>query len=99
MSDLTPYPPRKPSWAERQEQRQEAAAVRAAQLPAKGAAARIQAAAVAANVGLVSVELLTGLEVEAVKRQGPVLDERARVVVDTYTRLVTAELSRLAIGW
>jgi hypothetical protein len=41
---------------------------------------------------------LTALEVQAVKRQGPVMDERAKAIVDTYAGLVTTELARLTLG-
>jgi hypothetical protein len=68
-----------------------------AQVPAKVAAARIQAAAFAAHTGLVCTEILTSLEVQAVQRQGAVLDARARAIVDTYTGVVTTELSKLAL--
>ena len=77
--------------------RRTAAVVRGAQLPAKRATARIQAAAVAAHSGLVSAEILTALEVQAVKRQGPVMDDRARTIVDTFTGLVATELARLTL--
>ena len=77
--------------------RRSAAAVRNAQLPAKRAAARIQAAAVAAHSGLVCTEILTALEVQAIKRQGPLMDERAKAIVDTYAGLVTTELARLTL--
>lgn len=78
--------------------RREAAVIRSAQLPAKRAAARIQAAALAAHSGLVCVEALSALEVEAVKRQGAVIDQRAKAIVDTYAGLVTTELARLSLG-
>lgn len=77
--------------------RRGAAAVRNAQLPAKRATARIQAAAVAAHSGLVCTEILTALEVQAIKRQGPLMDERAKAIVDTYAGLVTTELARLSL--
>jgi hypothetical protein len=94
MSDLVPYRPRPLSRAARQE----AAEVRHAQLPAKRAAARIQAAAFAAHTGLICTEVLTALEVQAVKRQGAVIDERAKAIVDAYAGLVTTELARLSLG-
>lgn len=78
--------------------RRTAAVVRNAQLPAKQATARIQAAAVAAHSGLVCTEILTALEVQAIKRQGPLMDDRARAIVDTYAGLVTTELARLSLG-
>lgn len=71
--------------------------LRAAQLPAKRATARIQAAALAAHTGLICTETLTALEVQAVQRQGALLDARARAIVDTYAGLVTTELARLAL--
>ena len=77
--------------------RQEAASLRNSQLPAKRATARIQAAAVAAHSGLVCAEILTALEVQAVKRQGSVMDDRARAIVDSYAGLVTTELARLTL--
>lgn len=92
--DLTPYRDRALSRSGRQE----AAVVRQARLPAKRATARIQAAAVAAHSGLVCTEILTALEVQAVKRQGPVMDDRAKAIVDTYAGLVTTELARLTLG-
>lgn len=75
----------------------QAAERRAAQYPAKQAAARIQAAAFAAHTGLVCTEVLTALEVQAVQRQGAVLDARARAIVDCYAGLVTTELARLSL--
>jgi hypothetical protein len=78
--------------------RRTAAVIRDAQLPAKRATARIQAAAVAAHSGLVCTEILTALEVQAVKRQGPVMDDRAKAIVDTYAGLVTTELARMTLG-
>jgi hypothetical protein len=77
--------------------RRTVAVVRNAQLPAKRATARIQAAAVAAHSGLVCTEILTALEVQAIKRQGPLMDERAKAIVDTYAGLVTTELARLTL--
>lgn len=69
----------------------------AAQRPAKLAAARMQAAAFATHTGLVCTEVLTSLEVQAVNRQGAVLDARARAIVDCYAGLVTTELARLSL--
>ena len=92
-SDLILPPRRVPA----RQGRQEEAAVRQAQLPAKRAAARIQAAAIAAHAGLISTETLTAIEAAAVKRQGATMDERARAIVDTYAGLVTTELARLSL--
>ncbi len=78
--------------------RRTAAVVRDAQLPAKCATARIQAASIAAHSGLLSTEILTALEIQAVKRQGAVIDDRAKAIVDTYVGLITTELARLSLG-
>lgn len=80
------------------QERQEAVALRHEQLPAKCANVRVQAAAVVAHSGLTSVETLTALEIQAIKRHGSIIDERVRTIVDTYTGLVNAELARLALG-
>ena len=72
-------------------------AIRNAQLPAKRAAARIQAAAVAAHTGLICTETLTAIEAAAVKRQGATMDIRATAIVDTFAGLVTTELARLSL--
>jgi hypothetical protein len=93
-TDLIPY--RAHPLARRS--RKVAAALRAERLPAKRAAARIQAAALTAHVGLTSVETLTALEVETLRRQGAVIDNRARSIVDTYAGLVNTELARLSLG-
>jgi hypothetical protein len=69
----------------------------AEQLPAKRAAARVQAAAFAAHTGLVCTEVLTALEVQATQRQGAVMDARARAIVDSYSGLVCTELARLSL--
>lgn len=71
--------------------------LRDAQRPAKLASARVQASALAAHTGLICTEVLTNLEVQAVQRQGAVLDARAKGIVDTYAGLVTTELARLAL--
>lgn len=91
-SDLVPYSPRALTRAGRQE----AAALRADQLPAKRAATRIQAAALTASIGLSCVETLTALEVEALRRQGAVIDNRVRSIVDNYANLVNVELAKLS---
>jgi hypothetical protein len=92
-NDLIPYRPR----ALAREERQTAAVLRREQLPAKRAAARIQAASLTAHVGLTCVETLTALEVETLRRQGAVIDNRARSIVDTFAGLVNAELARLSL--
>ncbi len=68
-----------------------------AQMPAKRAAARIQAAAYTTHTALTCVEILTGLEQQAAERQGPMIDARARMLVDQYTGLCATELARLAM--
>jgi hypothetical protein len=80
------------------EQRRLSRDLAAAQLPAKRATARVQAAAFTAFTGLVCTEALTALEVQAVRRQGAVLDDRAKAIVDCYAGLVTTELARLSLS-
>jgi hypothetical protein len=93
-TDLTPYR----SFPLSRRERQTAAALRDAQLPAKCATARIQAASVAAHSGLICTEILTAIEVQAVRRQGAIMDDRAKAIVDTFAGLVTTELARLSLG-
>lgn len=93
-SDLVPYRPRSLSRRERQT----AAILREEQLPGKRAAARLQAAALVAHVGMVNVELLTGLEAQMVKRGGATVDARVASIVDTYAGAVNVELTRLSLG-
>jgi hypothetical protein len=74
------------------------AEVREARRPARRAVARLDAATIVAGVGLRNVEALTAAEVEVCRRQGAVVDLRARMVVDAYTQLVVTELHRLSLG-
>lgn len=92
-SDLVPYRARSLTRAGRQE----AAAIRASELPAKCANARIKAAAAAAGTGMLAVELLTDLEIAMVKRNGASIDDRVRAITDTYSGLVQATLIRLSL--
>ncbi len=82
---------------DRREDREQSRDLRAVQRPAKRAAARIQAAAITAHTGLVSIEALTACEVAASQRQGAIVDARARMVVDAFTGLVANELALLAL--
>jgi len=93
-SDLVPY---RAAHSLTRAGRQEAAAIRAAELPAKCANARIKAAAAAAGSGMLATELLTNLEVGMVKRQGAAIDDRVRAITDTYSGLVQATLIRLSM--
>lgn len=79
------------------EHRRLARHVAAEQVPAKRAAARIEAAAYTTFVALGNVELLTGFEVQACQRTGPMLDDRARAIVDAYAGLCATELAALAL--
>lgn len=74
------------------------AELRETRRPARRAAARLDAAALVAGIGLHNVEALTAAEVEVCRRQGAVVDDRARAVVDGYTQLVVTELHRLSWG-
>lgn len=78
--------------------RQEAALVQDAQLPARLANARVNAAAFVAHSGLVNAEVLTNIEAEMAKRSGAAMDVRATVIVDAYCALVCTELTRLSLG-
>lgn len=78
--------------------RQAAVAVKAARLPAKRAVARVEATAAVAYVGLLGTEALTALEVAVCKRQGAVIDDRAKAIVDCFSGVIVSELSRLALG-
>ena len=92
-NDLTLY--RRPLA---RQDRQAAVAVKAARFPARRAIARVEAGALLAHVGLVSTEALTALEVAVCKRQGAVIDDRAKAIVDTFAGLVSTELARLSLG-
>jgi hypothetical protein len=94
MSELTPYRSR----ALAREQRQTAAILRAEQLPAKRAAARLQASALVAHVGMSNISLLTGLEGQIATRQGAQADARVAAVVDAYAASACNELVRLSLG-
>lgn len=93
-TDLMPYQDHSLSRRERQE----VAAVQDAQLPAKRAAARVNAAAFVAHSGLVNAEILTNIEAEMAKRSGAAMDIRATAIVDSYCGLVCTELTRLSLG-
>jgi hypothetical protein len=68
-----------------------------AQLPARQAAARLNAAAFVAHGGMINTAILTNLEAEVAKSSGPAMDVRATAIVDTYTSLVCTELLRLGV--
>lgn len=80
------------------EQREVSRDLTEAQMPAKRAAAKIQAAAFTTHTALTCVEMLTNLEQQAAERQGPMVDARARMIVDQYTGLCATELAKLAMG-
>lgn len=79
-------------------ERREAAALRDAQFPAKRAAARVEAAAVVASVGLGYTGALTALEAQLLQQHGSLIDNRAKLIVDSFAGMVATELSGLAIG-
>ncbi len=93
MSDLVPRSERQIARQERQVSRELAVE----QMPAKRAAARVEAAAYVGFVGLVNTEILTNLEAQACQRQGAVIDARAKSIVDAYAGLCATELARLAL--
>lgn len=91
---LTPYRARPLSLRERRE----AAVLRGAQFPAKRAAARVEAAAIVARVGLGYTGVLTALEAQLLQQHGQLIDNRAKLIVDSYAGMVATELASLAIG-
>jgi hypothetical protein len=93
MPDLVRFQPGLPSLHERRS----ASEVREARRPARRAAARLDAAAIVARVGLAHVETLTAAEGAICNRQGATADLRARMIVDAYCGLVVAELNGLAL--
>jgi hypothetical protein len=92
-SALVPYKTRPLSLRDRRAVTE----VREARRPARRAAARLDAAAIVAEVGLDNIERLTAAEVAVCLRQGALIDARAREVVDAYVSLVRREV--LALGW
>jgi len=79
-------------------ERREATALRDAQFPAKRAAARVEAAAIVARVGLAYTGALTALEADLLRQHGQLVESRAKLIVDSYAAGVATELSGLAIG-
>jgi hypothetical protein len=75
--------------------RPEIADARDARRPGANALIRTQAGYLIAKAGLTFTEALTAQEVEVCRRQGPLVDERARAIVDGFVGLVKAELALL----
>jgi hypothetical protein len=92
-ADLIPYPRNRFALGERRA----AVEVREARRPARRAAARLDAAAIVARVGLAHVETLTAAEGAICNRQGATADLRAQMIVDAYCGMVVAELNGLAL--
>lgn len=93
-TDLAPYQ----DQALSRRDRQEVALVQAAQLPARVANARVNAAAFLAHSGMINAGVLTGVEAELVRTHGPAMEMRAMSIVDTYCALVNSELLRLGLA-
>jgi hypothetical protein len=91
---LTPYRARPLSLRDRRE----AVALRDTQFPAKRAAARVEAAAVVARVGLGYAGALTALEADLLRQHGQLIENRAKLIVDSYAGMVATELASLAMG-
>ncbi len=91
---LTPYRGRPLSLRERRE----AVAVRDAQFPARRAAARVEAAAVVARAGLAYTSALTAMEAQLLQQHGLLIENRAKLIVDSYAAMVSTELAGLAAG-
>jgi hypothetical protein len=73
----------------------EAVDARDARRPGAQALVRAQAGYLVARAGLTFTEALTAQEVAVCRRQGPLVDERARKIVDGYVGMVRAELALL----
>lgn len=59
---------------------------------------RTHAGFLIARHGLACTAELTEEEVEVCRRQGPLVDERARGIVDKYVKMVKTELDRLPLA-
>ncbi len=77
--------------------RPEVVDARDARLPGANALVRTQAGYLVARHGLKCAEKLTRQEVEVCRRQGPLVDDRAREIVDEYVGLVKTTLARLSL--
>jgi hypothetical protein len=75
--------------------RREIADLREARRPGQHALIRTQAGYLVATAGLIYLEELTEREVGVCKRCGPIVDERARSIVDGFVVGVRTELSML----
>lgn len=75
--------------------RPEVVDARDARRPGAQALVRTQAGYLIARAGLTFVEALTAQEVAVCRRQGPLVDKRARKIVDGYVGMVRAELALL----
>lgn len=93
-TELAPYQDHSVSRRERQE----VALVQNTQVPARLAAARLNAASFVAHTGMVNAGILTSLEAELAKAHGPAMDVRATAIVAAYTSLVCTELLRLGLA-
>lgn len=79
-------------------ERREAVALRDTQFPARRAAARVEAAAVVARVGLAYTGALTALEADLLRQHGQLVENRAKLIVDAFAGGVATELASLAMG-
>ncbi len=75
--------------------RREIADLREARRPGQHALIRTQAGYLVATAGLIYLEELTEREVAVCRRCGPIVDERARSIVDGFVAGVRTELSLL----
>lgn len=92
MSDLVPYKASPLSFRGRRE----AADIREAWRPGRHALVRVKAGYLVATAGLIYLEELTEREVAVCRRCGPIVDERARSIVDGFVAGVRTELARLS---
>jgi len=91
---LTPYRARPLSLRERRE----AVALRDTQFPAKRAAARVEAAAVVTRTALALTGLLTALEAQQLRQHGALVEDRAKLLVDSFAGMAATEVAGLAVG-
>lgn len=70
--------------------------VRQARRPARRALVRIGGASIVAESALQHIGKLTAEEVELCRTHGPVIDARARMIVDRFTSLAAIEVGGLA---
>jgi hypothetical protein len=77
------------------DRRRDRAELREAARPGRHALVRVKAGYLITTVGLIYLEELTEREVAVCRRCGPIVDDRARSIVDGFVAGVRTELSLL----